>query len=206
MKHGGEVIRERLWEICNRVWRGEGWPEDWSEGIVVPVVKKGEGEKVDEYRGVPLTQTAYKVYAAVLAERLRKEIAKKGGKMLVLFVDMKAAFDTVDREVLAGSMRKAGVREGLVERCVEVLRETRSKVRVEKKEGKSFWTVKGVRQGCPLSPILFTMLIADMEELKKATIKDAWKCPDCIEEHFHITQNDWWWIYRGILREIQQRW
>ena len=167
----------------------------------MPIVKKGEGEKVEDYRGVTLMQTAYKIYAAVLAERLRKEIeekgalppnqtgfrkgvgtmdnicvlnylinrqlAKKGGKMLVLFVDMKAAFDSVDREVLARSMRKAGIREGLVKRCVEVLRETKSKMRVGEKEGESFWTSKGVRQGCPLSPILFTMLLADMEEEMK---------------------------------------
>lgn len=38
---------------------------------MVPIVK-GEGEKED-YRGVTLTQTAYKVYAAALAERLREE-------------------------------------------------------------------------------------------------------------------------------------
>lgn len=30
------------------MWRGEGWPEGWKEGVVVPVVKKrgrddGEG-------------------------------------------------------------------------------------------------------------------------------------------------------------------
>ncbi|CAK9832677.1 Retrovirus-related Pol polyprotein from type-1 retrotransposable element R2 (Fragment) [Anthophora retusa] len=201
-KFGGEVVRERLWEVCSRVWRGEGWPEEWSEGVVVPIVKKGEGKKVEEYRGVTLTQTAYRIYAAVLAGRLMKEIeekemippnqtgfrkgvgtidniyvlnylinrqiAKKRGKMLVLFVDLKAAFDSVDREILIGSMRRVGVREGLVRRCMEILRETRGKVRVGKKEGSSFWTVKGVRQGCPLSPILFTLLLADMEEeLKK---------------------------------------
>ena len=31
--------------------------EDWREGIVVPVVKKGIGKRVEEYRGVTLTQT-----------------------------------------------------------------------------------------------------------------------------------------------------
>ncbi|XP_036145342.1 uncharacterized protein LOC118646472 [Monomorium pharaonis] len=77
---------------------------------------------------------------------------------------MKAAFDSVDREVLVTAMRKRGVREGLVKRCGEVLKETGSRVRVGKTGGKKFWTERGVRQGCPLSPYLFTLLLADIDE------------------------------------------
>lgn len=46
-------------------------------GVVIPVIKKGEGTTMEEYRGVTVTQTAYKVYTAVLAERLRMEIEGK---------------------------------------------------------------------------------------------------------------------------------
>ena len=28
---------------------GEGWPEGWKEGVEVPVVKKGAGERVEDY-------------------------------------------------------------------------------------------------------------------------------------------------------------
>lgn len=45
-----------------------------KEGVIVPILKKGGGEKVEEYRGVTLMSTLYKVYAAVLAERLREEL------------------------------------------------------------------------------------------------------------------------------------
>ena len=31
-KYGGVEVEEWLWRICNRVWRGEGWPEEWERG------------------------------------------------------------------------------------------------------------------------------------------------------------------------------
>jgi len=41
-----------VWEICKRIWKGEDWIDEWNEGIIVPIRKQGEGEKVEEYRGV----------------------------------------------------------------------------------------------------------------------------------------------------------
>lgn len=35
----------------NRVWKGEKWPDSWKEEVIVPIVKKGEGEKIEQYRG-----------------------------------------------------------------------------------------------------------------------------------------------------------
>lgn len=61
-------------ELCNKIWKGGGWPGSWNEGVIVPIRKKGESDKVEDYRGVTLLQTAYKIYAAVLAERLKSEM------------------------------------------------------------------------------------------------------------------------------------
>lgn len=48
-----------------------------EQGVVVPVLKKGEGNRVEKYRGVTLTSTLYKVYASVLANRRNREVEKK---------------------------------------------------------------------------------------------------------------------------------
>lgn len=189
-KYEGEEVERWVWIYCNKVWRGEEWPDCFKEGIIVPIIKKGEGERVEEYRGMTLMSTLYKVYATVLAGRVKKEleekqsiphnqtgfrkgiidniyvlnylinkrVEKKKGKLVALFVDFKAAFDSVDWETLVVAMRGRGVREGLVVRTEEIMREMISRVRIGNEVGEGFWTARGVRQGCPLSPILFVVL------------------------------------------------
>lgn len=42
-------MEDWLWEICNRMWKGEGWVENWREGVVMPVVEKVVGKRVEDY-------------------------------------------------------------------------------------------------------------------------------------------------------------
>lgn len=53
-----------------------GGMKEGDSGIV-PIVKKEEGMVVEEYRGIPLMPTLYKIYASALAERLREEVERK---------------------------------------------------------------------------------------------------------------------------------
>lgn len=29
-RYGWEEVEKRLWELCNRVWKGEGCPREWN--------------------------------------------------------------------------------------------------------------------------------------------------------------------------------
>lgn len=70
-RYGGEEMEGWVWEFVNRVWRAEGGPESWRTGVIVPILKKEEGRKVKDYRGVTLMSTLYKVYGMVLPGRGR---------------------------------------------------------------------------------------------------------------------------------------
>lgn len=54
-----------------------------------------------------------------------REICRPDGKLIAFFVDLRVAFESVDREVLVEAMRRMGVRERIVERCEDMLRETK---------------------------------------------------------------------------------
>lgn len=60
-------------------------------------------------------------------------------------------------------MEKRGLRERLIKRIKEIY--TKNAVRVNGKISGWFWTEKGIRQGCPLSPLLLALVIADIEEV-----------------------------------------
>lgn len=64
--------------------------------------------------------------------------------MVMMFVDMKAAFDSMDREILLkDNERKKEMKEDLVVRCEEVLKETMSRVRVREEKGEDFEQIGG---------------------------------------------------------------
>lgn len=72
---------------------------------------------------------------------------------LSMFVDLKAAFDSMDRGMLLEEMRRRAVREGLVERVRKVLGETRSRIRVGKEVGEKFWMTKGSETRMSTQPV-----------------------------------------------------
>lgn len=92
-------------------------------------------------------------------------------KIYIAFVDFKATFNTVDRKKLWEIMEEFGSSKYLMERIKKLYEDT--KVRIGEEYTEEFWTVKGLRQGCTLSPILFCIYIAGIEEkLKNRNIGD----------------------------------
>lgn len=77
---------------------------------------------------------------------------------------MKAAFDNLNRQILIKILRRHGVNTKLVNRIAQKYEETSAKIRVNGLYTKEMWKTKGVRQGCPISPTLFSLYIADLEQ------------------------------------------
>ncbi|KAH0807290.1 hypothetical protein GEV33_015500 [Tenebrio molitor] len=149
-------------EECENEKKLEKWMKAELE------VEKGEKDTASNYRGITLLNTAYKVYAMIVEERLMKEMNERGALpdgQAGFRKDLKAAFDNVERDLLWEYLRKKGINEHLVTKIEEIYEETISRVRVDGRVSECFKTYKGVRQGCPLSPSLFAAFIGDIEEM-----------------------------------------
>lgn len=191
-------VIKKLTKALNNIWKNGGIPSSWKKGLITPIYKKGNKHSADNYRGITLLDTCYKIYATILEDKLTKEIEeqnilpdtqagfRKGrstidniyilnqaiekelkkdkGKIYVLFADLKAAFDGVNRHKMIEILRNKGVNKTLVNRIAEIYEETVNVVAINGKKSTEFWTTRGVRQGCPLSPTLFAMYLSDLED------------------------------------------
>lgn len=141
----------------------------FRDGRIHAVVLAEKLREEMEKKGVlPPNQTGFRrevgtidnIY--VLNYIINKQLERRGGRLAVLFVNLKEAFDTLDRKVLIKAMQKKKIKKELMVRVEEMVRETKSRVRVEEVLWEGFWTAREVRRGL-LSPMLFNVLIADLE-------------------------------------------
>ena len=59
--YSSRETRRKFREVVKRVWKGEGFPEEWKEDLITPIFKKGEKGRIENYRGITLLNSSYKV-------------------------------------------------------------------------------------------------------------------------------------------------
>jgi len=56
--------------IITSIWEREKLPEEWKESIIVPIHKKGDKPDCNNYRGISILPTTYKILSNILLSRL----------------------------------------------------------------------------------------------------------------------------------------
>jgi hypothetical protein len=69
IKAGGETCSEVHRLICS-IWNKEELPQQWKESVIVPIHKKNNKTDCNNYQGISLLSTAYKILCNILLARL----------------------------------------------------------------------------------------------------------------------------------------
>jgi hypothetical protein len=83
-------------------------------------------------------------------------------KLYACFVDFEKAFDSVWHNGLFHKMQKVGITGRSLNLIKELYKKTQCAVKVNNRITEFFNYSKGVRQGCPLSPVLFNLYVNDL--------------------------------------------
>jgi exonuclease III len=87
---------------------------------------------------------------------------------VVAFMDFKKAYDTVSRPFLLAVLREYGLGEGFVKWVSMVLSDTRACATVNGYMSRKVLFGAGVRQGCPLAPVLYLFVAESLLRFLKA--------------------------------------
>jgi len=70
IKARGRTICLEIRKLITSIWKKEQLPEEWKQSIIVPIHKKGDKIDCNNYRGISLLPTTYKILSNILLPRL----------------------------------------------------------------------------------------------------------------------------------------
>lgn len=183
-------LLNELHQIMCKIWDQEDLPRQWGEALICPIHKNGDRLKPENYRGISLLNTGYKIFSNILYERLKqfteplignyqcgfrekksttdhihmmRQIIEKtkeyGLSTFHLFIDFKAAYDTINREKLSEAMEELGIPNKLIRLVNATLRKVQCRVKITRWLSDPFDSARGLRQGDALSCLLFNVAL-----------------------------------------------
>ncbi|KAK3932338.1 Transposon TX1 uncharacterized 149 kDa protein [Frankliniella fusca] len=178
-----------LAELVLQFWGDGRFPRAWITSVQVPLPKKARPAGVEDYRTLTLGCVLSKLLARhlyvllrailpplpwyqagfqpgrstydhiMLLRKVLDERWRAGDPVYVLALDIKAAFPSVLRRELAEVLLADGVPPFLLNRLVALALSDATSIRWQAGRTREVLTRRGVKQGCPLAPYLFTLAL-----------------------------------------------
>ena len=96
---------------------------------------------------------------------VEKVVKKNKKKLYVVFIDFKKAYDTVNRNRLFNKLRKLGINGTFMQNIEAMYKRTEYCIKLKGGHTPPITSNLGLKQGCPLSPMLFNLYIDDIKEI-----------------------------------------
>ena len=181
-------IKDYFLDCIKEITEIEELSEMQKRGAIRITLKKGNRDDLKNYRPITLLNVDLKIITRALSKRLAKVIPnivpdcqkavsgrritenihvvqdlinlveKNEESVAMLFYDWEKAFDRLSHNFILKTLEKFGFGNKFLTWIKILLYDIRSFVKVNGYETSEFQVQRGVRQGCPLSPLLFVIV------------------------------------------------
>jgi hypothetical protein len=69
LQAGGKILVSVIHKLITSIWNNEKLPDQWKESIIVPIHKTGDKIDCNNYHGISLLSTSYKIVLMILFPR-----------------------------------------------------------------------------------------------------------------------------------------
>lgn len=189
LKYADESTIEEFKQLLKRVWLENSIPDGWRNTISVPIPKVKCPKRAKDFRKIVLASLGYKIYASwtlgqlienstpigshqagflntrsttdhiFVARRLLEEKWNAGEDLVVMALDIQKAFDNISLRELEAVLERKGAPPAVIRRVINCLIEERTVIAWKGQKSASTLRKKGVKQGCPLSPFIFNIMM-----------------------------------------------
>ena len=103
IKMGPDRLATCLHRLIVRIWDTEQLPEEWKEGVICPIYKKGDKLECENYRAITILNAAYKVLSQIIFRRLSPLASRFVGSYQAGFVDGRSTTDQISSKSVANT-------------------------------------------------------------------------------------------------------
>ncbi|KAF5341132.1 hypothetical protein D9611_005853 [Ephemerocybe angulata] len=191
-----------LTSVLNDIMRhGVAAGTDFAEGWMCPLYKKKDRAEISNYRPITVLNTDYKILTKILTNRLSKVATKlihpdqagfikgrsifdqtelirlvmhptSGKKGAIVCLDQEKAYDKIDHAFLWATLKKIGCPDSFIKTIKHLYADAKTSIIMNGVAGRKFSITRGVRQGDPLSCLLFDLAIESLASaLRKSRLK-----------------------------------
>jgi len=198
-KDAADILATKVTKLFVKIYEEKKIPEQWKIGKITPIPKKGHSNEASNFRPITSLCSLAKTFEKCILHRLNSlgdftgesqhgfkkghstvttllqlqhEIAENINQGLyhaVLSIDLSAAFDTVNPDLLLKRMSICGIPNDITDLLRDWLKDRKAYVEIGGESSEFFDVPEGTVQGSVLGPVLFAIFIAPMFDIIKAT-------------------------------------